>query len=80
MQLRVGEPFGQMYGYGYQGTWKTSEAKAAAAYGQLPGDPKYTDFNGDGKIDASDIMVIGNATPDFIFGWSSAFFLIRILN
>jgi len=71
MQLRVGEPFGQMYGYGYEGTWKTSEAVAAAAFGQLPGDPIYTDFNKDGKITSLDIMMIGNAIPDFIFGWSN---------
>ena len=71
MQLRVGEPFGQMYGYGYVGTWKTSEADAAAAFGQLPGDPHYVDFNDDGKINASDIMKIGNSIPDFTFGWSN---------
>jgi TonB-dependent starch-binding outer membrane protein SusC len=71
MQLRVGEPFGQMYGYGYQGTWKTSEAEAAATYGQLPGDPKYVDANSDGKINSADIMIIGNSIPDFIFGWNN---------
>jgi len=71
MQLRVGEPFGQMYGYGYEGTWKTSEATEAAAFGQLPGDPKYTDFNPDGKIDSKDIMMIGKTIPGFIFGWSN---------
>ncbi len=71
MQLRVGEPFGQMYGYGYEGTWKTSEATQAAVFGQLPGDPKYTDFYPDGKIDSKDIMMIGNAIPDFIFGWTN---------
>jgi TonB-dependent starch-binding outer membrane protein SusC len=71
MQLRTGEPFGQMYGYGYEGTWKTSEATEAAAFGQLPGDPKYTDFNKDGKIDSKDIMIIGNSIPKFIFGWSN---------
>jgi TonB-linked SusC/RagA family outer membrane protein len=71
MQLRVGEPFGQMYGYGYEGTWKTSEAEAAAAFGQLPGDPKYTDVNLDGRINTLDIMIMGNAIPDFIFGWSN---------
>lgn len=71
MQLRVGEPFGQMYGYGYEGTWKTSESEEAAAFGQLPGDPKYTDFNKDGKITTTDLMMIGNAIPDFIFGWSN---------
>ncbi|MEO9021513.1 MAG: TonB-dependent receptor [Ginsengibacter sp.] len=71
MQLRVGEPFGQIYGYGYEGTWKLDEAAEAAAFGQLPGDPKYTDFNKDGKINAKDIMKIGNTSPDFIFGWSN---------
>jgi TonB-linked SusC/RagA family outer membrane protein len=71
MQLRVGEPFGQMYGFGYEGTWKKSEAADAAAFGQLPGDPKYTDVNQDGKINSSDIMIMGNAIPDFIFGWSN---------
>ncbi len=71
MQLRVGEPFGQMYGYGYEGVWKTGEAATAAAFGQLPGDPKYTDYNKDGKINSLDIMRIGNAIPKFIFGWSN---------
>jgi TonB-linked SusC/RagA family outer membrane protein len=71
MQLRVGEPFGQMYGYGYAGTWKTSEAAAAAVYGKLPGDPKFIDFNSDGSINSSDIMKIGNSIPDFIFGWNN---------
>ena len=71
MQLRVGEPFGQMYGYGYEGTWGTGKAAEAAAYGQLPGDPQYTDFNNDGKINSGDIMIIGNSIPDFIFGWSN---------
>ena len=71
MQLRVGEPFGQMYGYGYEGIWGASEAVDAAAYGQLPGDPKYIDFNEDGRINSSDIMMIGNAIPNFIFGWSN---------
>ena len=71
MQLRVGEPFGQMYGYGFEGVWKESEAAQAAAFGQLPGDPKYTDVNNDQKITTSDIKVIGNSIPDFVFGWNN---------
>lgn len=71
MQLRVGEPFGQMYGYGYKGTWKESEREQAARYGQLPGDPHYVDVNDDGKINSADVMVIGNSMPDFIFGWNN---------
>jgi TonB-linked SusC/RagA family outer membrane protein len=72
MQLRVDEPFGQMYGFIYEGTWKTSEQAEAAAFGQLPGDPKYKDVNGDGRINASDMAAMGNAIPDFIFGWTNS--------
>ena len=71
MYLVVGEPFGQMYGFGNEGTWSSKEASAAAAYGQLPGDLKYTDYNNDGVIDVKDLKVIGNAFPDFIFGWTN---------
>jgi TonB-linked SusC/RagA family outer membrane protein len=71
MYLVKGEPFGQMYGYGYEGVWGSGKASEAAAYGQLPGDPHYTDFNKDGSINIKDQMVIGNAFPDFIFGWTN---------
>lgn len=71
MYLREGEPFGQMMGWGYEGTWKLHEADEAAKYGQLPGDPHYTDLNNDGKINIDDQMVIGNSMPKFIFGWNN---------
>ncbi len=71
MYLIKGEPFGQMVGWGYEGVWKESEAAAAAVYGQLPGDPKYTDVNGDKKINIDDVKTIGNSMPDFIFGWNN---------
>ncbi len=71
MFLVKGEPFGQMYGYGYEGTWGTKDAATAASYGQLPGDPRYTDVNNDGEINTQDLMVIGNALPDYIFGWTN---------
>ena len=71
MYLVVGQPFGQIYGYGYEGTWGTDKGSEAAAYGQLPGDPRYTDVNSDGQIDQEDVKVMGNAFPDFIFGWNN---------
>jgi len=71
MYLVVGQPFGQMYGFGNEGTWSTKESSGAAAYGQLPGDLKFTDYNNDGTIDVKDLKVIGNAFPDFIFGWTN---------
>ena len=71
MYLVVGQPFGQIYGFGYEGVWGTDKASEAAAYGQLPGDPRYTDENGDGVINNQDLKVIGNAFPDYIFGWTN---------
>ncbi len=71
MYLIKGESFGQIYGYHYEGTWKEADAKAAAAYGQLPGDRKFTDGNGDGVINKKDLTVIGQAFPDFIYGWTN---------
>jgi hypothetical protein len=38
-----------------------------------PGDPKIADVNGDGILDASDRTVLGNATPDFIWGLTNTF-------
>jgi TonB-linked SusC/RagA family outer membrane protein len=73
MYLYKGQPFGQMYGYGFEGVWGTKDAAAAAAFGQLPGDPKYTDINHDGKINSQDLKVIGNAIPKYTFGWNNRF-------
>jgi hypothetical protein len=71
MYLVAGQPYGQMIGFNYLGVWKEKEANEAAAYGQLPGDPRYEDVNGDGAIDLSDEKVIGNSMPDFTWGWSN---------
>lgn len=71
MYLIKGESFGQMIGYKYLGTWKESERAEAAKFGQLPGDEKWFDKTGDGKIDIEDITIIGNAIPRYIFGWNN---------
>jgi len=74
MFLTKGEPFGQIMGFGYEGTWKLGEENEAARYGQMPGDPRYTDVNNDGKIDYdNDWKVIGNTQPDMIFGITNQF-------
>lgn len=73
MNLVPGQPYGQMYGWKYLGVWSTSQAKEAAAYGQLPGQPHYLDKNNDGIIDINDTTVIGNSQPKFAFGWTNQF-------
>jgi TonB-linked SusC/RagA family outer membrane protein len=69
----TGLPLGNFYGYKFLGTWKSSEAAQAAAFGMKPGDSKYVDVNGDNKYTASDLMVIGNGTPKYSIGWINDF-------
>jgi TonB-linked SusC/RagA family outer membrane protein len=86
---QIGYPLGLMYGYIYEGTYKyedfnydpssniytiktgvptfTAEAKTG------PGYPKYSDLNGDGKIDSNDQTVIGRGTPTHIGGINNTF-------
>jgi len=71
MYLITGHSFGEMIGYKYLGTWRETERSEAYKYGQLPGDGKYFDANGDGEINTGDLVVIGNALPRYIFGWSN---------
>uniref|UniRef100_UPI003216DEE6 SusC/RagA family TonB-linked outer membrane protein n=1 Tax=uncultured Draconibacterium sp. TaxID=1573823 RepID=UPI003216DEE6 len=74
--LEEGQPLGLFRGYEYVGVWKSSEATEASQYSSggvafFPGAPKFVDQNGDKVIDAKDIVNIGNAQPDFTFGWNN---------
>jgi len=68
----VGEPIGSFYGYIVEGVYQSYSDKLGSpvntefAYG--PGDLKYKDVNGDGKINTADKTFIGNPTPDFTYG------------
>ncbi len=76
-----GEVMGSIYGYTTVGYFKSDadvqkSASQAAIYSQWgPGDIKYADINGDGKIDwgnntvdnMGDRKVIGNSTPQYQF-------------
>jgi hypothetical protein len=70
----VGLPIGSFYGYIVEGIYQSYADKLASpvntefSYG--PGDLKYKDINGDGKINTADKTVIGNPTPDFTYGGS----------
>ena len=70
----VGLPIGYFYGYIVEGIYQSYADKLASpvntefSYG--PGDLKYKDINGDGKINTADRTMIGNPTPDFTYGGS----------
>ncbi len=71
---RVGEPLTQYYGYVTDGYFQNQSdvnslpKPAGAIVG--PGDIKFKDLNGDGKIDDNDKKVIGNPFPHYTFGFT----------
>ena len=65
--IELGEPLGQFNGATFLGTWKSSEAAAAATFGKVPGDAKY-ERDADGEIVFS---AIGNGTPTFTWGFNN---------
>jgi TonB-dependent starch-binding outer membrane protein SusC len=80
--LTPGQPIGQFYGYKLIGLVQTSDFDAngkptypflGPSSNQHPGAIKYQDTNKDGVINIADRQVLGNAQPDFNFGWTSNF-------
>ena len=80
---QVGRPTGMMYGFIYEGTYKPEDFDAS---GNLldgipsykgnkaqPGDLRYRDMNGDGKIDDYDRTIIGCGQPLHTGGFSNTF-------
>lgn len=71
--LIKGESLGTLKGHLFEGIWSTSEEAEANKFGQMPGDPKYKDLNGDHKINASDLTIIAHTAPKFSFGFNNKF-------
>lgn len=74
--LTAGSPIGSFYGYVVEGVYQSysdvlsSTPSSLGDYG--PGDLKYKDVNGDGKISPDDRTIIGNPTPDIMYGMSAS--------
>jgi TonB-linked SusC/RagA family outer membrane protein len=74
--LTGGSPIGSFYGYVVEGVYQSyndvlgSTPSSLGDYG--PGDLKYKDINGDGKITPDDRTIIGNPTPDIMYGMSGS--------
>ena len=62
---------GYFYGYKTDGLFQNQAeiSKASSQPNAQPGDIRYVDINGDGKIDGDDRTNIGNPFPDFTMGW-----------
>lgn len=67
---------GAFYGYVYGGVYKNWDQvnKLAPKNSKAePGDPYLLDISGDGQINKKDRTIIGNALPDFTFGFTNSF-------
>ncbi|GAB4329848.1 MAG: TonB-dependent receptor [Flammeovirgaceae bacterium] len=74
-RFQVGQPMGVFYGYQTDGVFQTAEeiSSSPTQIDAQPGDLKYKDLNGDGRIDFSgntDKTFIGSPIPDFTTGLS----------
>lgn len=69
----VGRPMGDLYMYVVEGTFNNGEDldKYAKNGTQDIGDLRFKDVDGDGKITASDMELVGNYQPDFTFGFGN---------
>ncbi len=76
----VGQPIGAFYGFQTQGIFQTAQdvANYTGKSGQpiqpgaKPGDFRFADLNGDGKIDADDRTFLGDPTPHWTFGFTAS--------
>ncbi|MCH6198918.1 TonB-dependent receptor [Aquiflexum sp. LQ15W] len=65
---RVGQPVGSIFTWEFDGIWQLDQLDEARAFGQLPGQVRVKDLNGDGVINAADRNVIGNNMPKWMGG------------
>lgn len=66
----VGEPIGSFWGFEVEGVFQTPEeiASSPTRGGEKPGDLRYADLDGDGRITNADKTFIGSPIPDVSYG------------
>lgn len=73
--INEGTPIGTFYGYKTDGIIQLGEDLSQIPhfvdYTPTYGDLKYVDRDGDGDLDENDKYVLGNAAPDFSFGFNN---------
>lgn len=71
----IGSPIGAFYGYQVAGVFQNAEEIATLPkFGsEKPGDFRFADLNGDGKLDAMDRTYLGSPIPTLTYGFSAGF-------
>ncbi|MDR1783085.1 MAG: TonB-dependent receptor [Dysgonamonadaceae bacterium] len=69
-----GYPIAHFFGYKVEGVYQTwndiKQSPKNTVYAVKPGDLKFADIDGDGEITVADRTVIGNPTPDLMYGYN----------
>jgi TonB-linked SusC/RagA family outer membrane protein len=73
----IGHDIASIWTYNVQGIWQENERAQAEKYGEIPGDVKVEDVNGDGKYTNEDKKFLGSTTPRFRFTLRNDFTLFR---
>ena len=81
--IEVGQPVGVFYGFVYDGVYQVSDEVNGTilpgeSFEREAGGEKFRDISGpdgvpDGRLTADDRTIIGDPTPDFIFGLNNTF-------
>lgn len=78
--LQEGGKIGSIFGYVQEGIYQPEDFDASGdllipgrGVGELPGDIRFRDVNGDGIVNADDRVVIGNTLPDYFGALSNTF-------
>ncbi|KAA6352376.1 TonB-dependent receptor SusC [termite gut metagenome] len=78
----AGYPIAHFYGYEVVGIYQNEEdvfqSPPSTVVSVKPGDLKFRDIDGDGKITTKDRTMIGNPTPDFTYGINASLTYKRI--
>lgn len=72
--IRKGDPLNAFYGYQIEGVYQlTDDIKNSPQPLANPGEYKYTDINGDGKLTTADRTILGSPFPNYTFGLNNDF-------
>lgn len=76
-KIEVGQPINNFYGYQSDGIIQQgddlSQVATFADYPAQAGDRRYVDQDDNGRLDEGDIVLLGNANPDFSYGIGNDF-------
>lgn len=69
----VGQPIGAFWGFQVEGVFQTEEEidNSPRRGGERPGDLRYADLNGDGRISEADKTFLGSPIPSLIYGFNT---------